>query len=368
MRAIAVYPGKAGTAHLREVDKTAISDSEILMRSLCAGICGTDLEINQGLYGTAPEGCDYLIMGHESIGVVEEIGDKVENLYGTWIFPKLAVGDYVVRTVRRPCGKCDNCSQRMNDACSTGYYTESGIKGIHGVMADYYKDSPEYLVLVPPEHKDVAVLLEPLSVVMKATRLAFRIHNDKSREQMKNRKSLVIGAGPIGLLEAMILRSLNMETYVVARSPKGNVKSGIVEEIGGTYISSSEEPLNDLRKRVGGFDFIFEASGSSDMAFQAMRSLGMNGILCLTSITGGNKYKNVPADKMNLDFVLGNKCVFGTVNANYEDYSDGIKFFEMFEKHWPGLAGKLITKRLPVERFKEGFEKSREDIKTVIDF
>ncbi|MFH0752346.1 MAG: alcohol dehydrogenase catalytic domain-containing protein, partial [archaeon] len=166
MKAIAVYPGQKGSVHLRDVEKPSFGGNEILVKNLYAGICGTDREINEGLYGEAPVGDDYLILGHESVGVIENLGSNVLGSY--------EVGDYVVRTVRRSCGCCENCFVGHNDMCSTGDFTEAGIKGVHGGMAEYVVDVPDYLVKVPEELKNVAVLLEPLSVVEKATREALK--------------------------------------------------------------------------------------------------------------------------------------------------------------------------------------------------
>lgn len=352
MRAIAVYPGQKDSVHLREADNPEIDDNEVLVRTIYAGVCGTDLEINEGLYGTAPRGSDYLIAGHESLGIIERVGRNVTNL---------SEGEYVARTVRRPCSDCTSCNAGSNDMCSTGNFTEVGIAGIHGVMAEYFKDLPNYLVRIPRQFKDIGVLLEPLSVVEKGTRRAFEIQKGFF---WNLERALVIGAGPIGILQAMILRSEEIETYVLARSERGNNKSRLIEEIGAKYISANEYYINPTER----FDFIVEASGDSEMAFQAMELLRANGILCLTSVTGGKKEIIVPADKINLGYVLGNKSMFGTVNANIQDYEQGVEKLKMFERKWPGLTKRLITRKIPVSRFKEGFVKGREDIKTVIEF
>ena len=182
MKALAVYPGKAQSLHLREIEPPRItSEEEVLVSSLQAGVCGTDQEINQGLYGTAPPREDYLILGHESLGIIAEVGKNTN----------LSVGDYVVRTVRRPCNNCANCYNGSNDQCSTGNYRESGIKELHGVMTQYFIEDQEYLVVVPSELKDIAVLLEPLSIVEKGTRIAYSIQR---RFHWEIQNALVLGA------------------------------------------------------------------------------------------------------------------------------------------------------------------------------
>jgi len=358
MKAIAVYPGKKDSLHLRTIRKPRINKDQVLVKSLYAGVCGTDIEINQGLYGTAPKGEDYLILGHESVGIVEKVGNNVS---------KLKEGDYVVRTVRRPCNdkECLNCKNDSNDMCITGNYVESGIKKLHGVMAEYFIDSPEFLLTVPEEYKEVAVLLEPLSVVEKATREAFLIQN---RLNWNPQKALVVGAGSIGLLEAMTLRNKGLETFVFAKSLKGNLKSKIVKEMGAEYISSQEKTLFELKEEIGNIDLIVEASGNSEMVFQAMDILGNNGVLALTSVTPDNNKLIIPSDKINFNFVLGNKTLFGSVNANYFDYIKGVQEFIAFNNKWPNLIEKLITKKVELKDFKEAFIKERDDIKSVIKF
>lgn len=361
MKAIAVYPGKADSAHIRRVKRPRIKDNEVLVKTLYAGVCGTDLEINQGLYGESPKGCNYLIMGHESVGEIVKSG-----IHALPTHRQLSDKLYAVRTVRRPCGNCENCNSGANDMCLTGNFNEVGIKGIHGVMAEYYADSLDNLVIAPENLKEIAVLIEPMSVVAKGTR-----HTDmiQERHAWNPKKALIMGAGPIGLLETMILRLSDIETYVMARSPSGNLKSQIAETAGAKYFSSKLLTMEQVKKKVGGnIDFIMDASGNAEKAFEAMEILGTNGVLCLTSITGGSKSISLDANKINLEFVLGNKCVFGTVNANKKDYEEGIKYFGMMATKWPFLLEKLITGRFKPEDFSKAFEKSSDTIKSVIEF
>jgi threonine dehydrogenase-like Zn-dependent dehydrogenase len=356
MKAVTVIPGQKYSAHIKEVPLPEIGDSELLIKSVYCGICNTDREINEGLYGTAPKDSDYLIMGHESLGIVDKLGKDVTGI---------SKGQYVVRSVRRSCGSCPNCLARANDMCTTGGFIESGIKELHGCMAEYFSDTPEYLITIPQELAHVGVLLEPLSVVEKTYRQAKEI---QKRIVWTPKKAMIIGAGPIGLLQAMLLTEQNMEVYVVARSKSGNLKSKLVNEIGAQYVSTSCMTLDDLVSKVGKFDFVLEASGDSSMVFESMPYVANNGILCMTSITGGNKQYTIQSDKRNLEFVLGNKIMFGTVNANLLDYENGVKSMARFMKRWPDVLPSMFTRRYSLEGYEKALKTSSDDIKTVIDF
>lgn len=355
MRAIAVIPKKRASARLVSVEKPMIGGVEVLVKSLRVGIDGTDSEINDGLYGEAPENESFLIIGHESFGVVEDVGGEVDGI---------KKGDYVVATVRRPCGACINCANGESDMCLTGKFKERGILGLHGFMADYYKETPEFLIKVPGEFKEAGVFLEPLSIVEKAIHQAFKIQ-DRTRWDPKN--ALILGAGSIGLLATMLLRERGLDTYTVARSRTGCLKSKIAQSCGSAYVDINKTSLLDLRQQIGNIDIIIEATGSSKVAFDAMGILGKNGVLCLMSITGGENRLEIPADKLNVDLVLGNKLVFGTVNANRKYFEMGITHFRKFQDLWPGLLGQMITKRCAFEDFKIGLDRKREDIKTVLE-
>ena len=350
MKAIAVTPLQMNS--LRLIDSNLDRD-QVLVKVVETGVCRTDLEIIDGLYGEAPEGYEYLILGHESLGkIVETNGDFRKD-------------DYVVRMVRRSCSKCVNCSSGYVDMCSTGNYTEAGIKGVQGVMAEYYSDKEENLILIPEEQIDVGVLLEPLSVCEKSLYQAFKI---QERLIWNPKKALVIGAGPIGLLESMLLRLKEIDTFVVAKSLKGNEKSRIVEAIGAHYISTEKTHIRDFLAGEYNFDYIFEASGNAKVIPLIWKNLANNGVLCLSSITPEKNNVIFPMDLINLQTVLGNKVVFGAVNANIRDYKRGVKRFAEIKKRWPSVLERIITKRLHVDNFRDAFEKRREDIKTTISF
>jgi threonine dehydrogenase-like Zn-dependent dehydrogenase len=325
----------------------------VLVKVLDVGIDATDAEINRGLYGEAPEHSDFLIIGHESLGRVEALGAGVNGL---------APGDLVVATVRRP-DDCPNCQAGEYDMCLTGNYKERGIKGLHGFMSEYFVEEPEYLVKLPTELRSVGVLLEPLSIVEKAIYQAYKIQD---RLIWQPKLALVLGAGPIGMLATLLLRLRGIETYTAALSHISSHKAQLVEELGAGYIDVNTDPILNLEEKLGRLDLIIEATGNSTVAFQAMRITGNNGVLCLTGVSAGNKKLEIFSDALNLDMVLGNKAVFGTVNANGRHFEMGVEDMKLAQTQWPGWLGKLINRRLPLDKFEEGLQRRREEVKAIL--
>lgn len=338
MKAVAVHPGKAGSVHLREVEKPSLdaipNGRGVLVKVLRVGLDGTDKEIIAALYGHPPAGDDFLIFGHESFGMVEAVGANVSEL---------RPGDYVVATVRRPGGSLyDRIG--MYDMTTDDEYRERGINLLHGYLAEYYVDEPEFIVRVPSGLKEAGVLLEPTSVIEKGICQAYEIQ--RRMRIWRPRKAAVLGAGPIGLLAAMALRIRGLEVcnFGLTRPPYYN--SELLEKIGACYHSTRDLSLAEESSDHGPFDIIFEATGYSPLAFEAMNILGKNGVLILSSVTGGGRSIAVPADRINLGFVLGNKVMVGTVNANREHFEEGVKDMAQCEFQWPGWLSGLITHRI----------------------
>ena len=355
MKAIVVYPGQKDSIQMRDVPDLKPGLEQVVVRMVRVGLCGTDREINEGLYGQAPAGSDFLILGHENFGVVEQTG---KNAHG------FRPGDHVVSTVRRPCGQCYNCLRGENDLCTTGLYTEHGIKGLHGFMTQYYAESPEYLVRIPPAAQGVGVLLEPASVVEKGIDHAFRI---QKRMEWKPRTAVIFGAGPIGLLAAAILGLRKLRVVVAAREPDTDPRAQLAQDLGAEYLSVAAVPLADLPNHIGPIDMIMEATGNSSVVFGAMQILAPDGILCLLSVTGGAKIESLPIDRINQDLVLRNNVVFGSVNANLRHFRAGARHFALLERKHPGVLAKLITNRLPWEQHKSWFAAQGEGIKTTLE-
>jgi threonine dehydrogenase-like Zn-dependent dehydrogenase len=335
MKAVAVIPGKPDSMHLREVPRPTVDEISggrgVLVKVLRVGVDGTDKEINAAEYGAAPEGDDYLITGHESFGRVVEVGPSVTEL---------AVGDYVVATVRRP-GSSIYDRIGTYDMTTDDMYYERGINLRHGFLAEYYVDDPEYIVKVPPGLKDVAVLLEPTTVVEKGIAQAYEIQ--RRLRVWRPRKAAVMGSGTIGLLAALALRLRGLEVTVFGRTAAPYLNSDLVHDLGARYVSTVTTPIMDGARRHGPFDLIFEATGASSVVFESMQALAKNGVLVLSSVTGGDRMIQVPADRINLEFVLGNKVMVGTVNANREYFETGVKDMAHAESQYPGWLGRLLT-------------------------
>ncbi|MDA1015847.1 MAG: glucose 1-dehydrogenase [Planctomycetota bacterium] len=340
MLAVAVRPGQKNSVHLRDdVRKPSVKDVPegrgVLVKTLKVGVDATDREINDALYGNAPEGDDYLIIGHECFGIVEQVGSAVKHV---------KPGDYVTSTVRR---NGDSKYDRIgrSDITSQEEYYERGINLRHGFMTEYFVDDAEFMVKIPKKLKHLHVLAEPMSCAAKAVEQAYLAQ--QRLQVWEPNLAFVTGSGQIGLLATLALRNRRCEVYTLARSPKPNLKARIAEGLGATYISTEKTSLKKLAKKVGKPDLIIDATGCSKNSFECMKVLAHNGALVWTSITGGkNKFK-IDGSKINLEWVLGNKLLIGSVNANWRHFERGIADLALGEQTYPGVLKQILTH--PVE-------------------
>ncbi len=335
MKAIAVFPGKAGSIHLTEVPKPSVQDIPngrgVLVKVLRVGVDGTDKEINAAEYGQAPPGSDFLVIGHESFGQVEAVGPKV-----TEVKP----GDYVAATVRRP-GSSIYDEIGTYDMTTDDTYFERGINLRHGFLTEYYVDEPEYIIRVPEGLKHVGVLMEPTSIAEKGIVQAYEIQ--RRLHVWQPRRAAVLGTGPLGLLATLFLRLRGLEVVALGRTRPPFLNAQLIEELGARYVSTQDLTLKQASDKFGPFDIIIEGTGFSPLVFEAMDALAKNGVLVMVSITGGDRKVEIPADKINLGFVLGNKVAVGTVNANREYFEIGAKDLSQAELQYPGWLSKLLT-------------------------
>jgi glucose 1-dehydrogenase len=350
MKAISVFPGKPNSVHVADLPKPSLDQVPngrgVLVKVLRVGVDGTDKEINAAEYGAAPPGYDFLVIGHEGFGQVEAVGPNV-----TEVKP----GDYVVATVRRP-GKSIYDLIGTNDMTTDDTYYERGINLRHGYLTEHYVDDVEFIVKVPKGLKQVGVLLEPTTVVEKGIHQAYEIQ--RRLKVWRPRKAAVMGAGTIGLLATMVLRLKGLDVTTFARTAKPNLNADLIEELGARYVSTKETSILDGAKQYGPFDMVFEGTGNSGVVFDSMQALGKNGVLVLASVTGGDKMIQIPADRINLEFVLGNKVMVGTVNANREYFEMGVGDMAQAEAEYPGWLSKLLTDPVKgLENYSELFQK-----------
>ncbi|HEV7282510.1 MAG TPA: glucose 1-dehydrogenase [Pirellulaceae bacterium] len=335
MKAIAVRPGTPHTVHLRDVPKPRLadfgSDTGVLVKTLKVGVDATDREIDEALYGQAPPGDEYLVLGHECFGVVEEVGPAVKSV---------KPGDFVTATVRRP-GKSLFDLMGHNDMTSDETYYERGISLLHGYLTEWFLDDEHYIVRVPQGLAHLGVLMEPASVVAKAIDQAYEAQ--RRLRVWRPKRAFVLGAGQIGLLATVSLRLRGIEVYTLARSEAPTLNSEIVEAYEATYVSTAKTSMDELVANVGKADLIIDATGSSKVAFDAMTALGKNGALVWTSVTGGDRRTDAPTDRINLEWVLGNKLLLGSVNGNRWHFEMGMRDLAMAEMMYPGVTQRILT-------------------------
>src|SRR5215212_11460759 len=247
--AIAIHPGQANSLHLTEIPLDEPGPGEVLVRVRQIGICGTDRELIHGSFGTAPAGAASLVLGHEMLGEVEALGPDVLDF---------TPGQLVTATVRRPDG-CPACVAGQPDMCQWLQYTERGIVGLHGFMTESVVEDVRWVIAVPHELAHVGILVEPLSVVEKALRQATLIQ--RRIHSWNPKTALVLGAGPIGLLGTLLLRSRGMEVVTMARRPGPHLVSAIVEATGARYAAMPlrEASIHELASSLPPIDLIFEA-------------------------------------------------------------------------------------------------------------
>jgi threonine dehydrogenase-like Zn-dependent dehydrogenase len=356
MKAVAVFPQTRELRLIEQEEPHLTRDTQVKLRLLEVGVCGTDKEICTFAYGTPPEASEYLILGHEALGEVVEVGSAVTDF---------VVGDLVVPLVRRPCPQstCRACRSGHPDFCETGDFTERGINGRHGFMAEYVVDDARYMTLVPrqsPTLRDVAVLVEPATIAAKAAaqvvtiqqRLPWFVPPAQRKGAAPQATALVLGAGAVGLLGTVALCDASITTFVYDRAPAPNVKSQLVEAIGATYLweGSSAEPFAD---RVGHVDIVYEAAGHSALAFQAMKALGPNSIFIFTGVPALGAPREVDTDTLMRNIVLKNQVILGTVNAGKADFLNAIRALDRITQRWPAAVRALITERHPLEDFRD---------------
>jgi threonine dehydrogenase-like Zn-dependent dehydrogenase len=322
-----------GVEHSTRVEQVEEPDGEgVLLRVLEVGVCGTDREISEGLFGDAPEGREVLVMGHESLALVERGGGG------------FAEGDLVCATVRRSCGHCLACGEGAPDSCLTGDYSERGITRLDGFARELVVEDPNQLVRIPRTLGRLGVLAEPTSICARAVRHSLAIGG---RQPWRLERALVTGAGAIGLLTTMLLRLAGVDTWTASLEPS----NAIADALGAHYVSTESAGLAGL----GGFDLVVEAAGSAELMAASLGLLRRSGVACLLGIDGRATKVELDGRVLGVDTVLENRVLFGSVNAHREDWEAGVDALDQARERFPGVLDELVGLRVPLDRFEEAF-------------
>lgn len=378
MKAVAVFPESKEIKLVEHDEPNISSPTEVKLRVLEVGVCGTDKEICAFEYGTPPADSPYLLLGHESFAEVVETGEAVS---------RVGRGDLVVTSVRRPCPHeaCVACRMGRQDFCFTGDFTERGIKEEHGYMTEFVVDEEQYMNVVPAHLREVGVLVEPLTIAEKALTQVWQVQQrlpwecaptmtvggatnaqganepapaleekgSLSGHAVSCHRALVLGAGPVGLLGAMALVVAGFKTHVYSREAATSEKARLVEAFGAKYLSAETHAVERLAEQIGGIDLVYEAVGASSLAFEVMKYLDTNGVFVFTGVPGRKAPVAVDTDLLMRNLVLRNQVVFGTVNAGRDAFEAAIRDLEIFHTRWPQIVNSLITARVPIEEHRD---------------
>lgn len=349
MKGAAIFPGNRTLGVVTDVPEPGLaSPTEVKLRVLQVGICATDREIAAFMFGTPPEGFDYLVPGHEGFAEVVETGPEVIGL---------TPGDLVVPTVRRPCDDpaCIACVNDRPDFCITGLYREHGILSMHGFMTEFVVDEARYIRRVPAALRDVAVLVEPLTIAEKAfiqaEQIQMRLPWNRSNGAGFAPHAVVLGAGPVGLLGAMALRVRGCQVTVYSREREPDPRADISRAIGANYVSSLDCSPQQMAAGIGNIDLIYEATGSALLALDMINVLGRNGVLILTGVPGAHQPEPIDVGALITNMTLKNQCLLATVNAGNDAFDRAIEDLAAFCSLWPEAVRGIITGRFSLEQF-----------------
>lgn len=366
MKAVAVFPHTREIKLIDHQEPMITGPLQVKVRMLEVGVCGTDKDLCAFTFGSPPPGSEYFILGHESLGEVVEIGSQVS---------KVLPGDLVVMVVRHPCNEssCLPCRSGRQDLCASFAYTERGIQAAHGFMTEYIVDDEQFVYKVPPVLRDVAVLVEPLTIAEKGLERAWQIEDTfpwlqglPPEQRGRGRNAVVLGAGPVGLLGMMMLVQAGYTTYVYSRSQTPNPKADLVAAVGATYVSTESIPVDQFVDRVGHIDIVYEAMGAGSVPLALLERLGPNGIFVFGGGPGHSERRHEELGRTLGHLIPKNQVVLGTVNASYQAFTDAIRDLEIFLQRWPDALPAMISGRYPLERYAELVSGNAGGIKNVL--
>jgi threonine dehydrogenase-like Zn-dependent dehydrogenase len=331
--ALVVEPGRAHTTRVEEVPATQAREGEVLVRTLEVGVCGTDREISEGVFGVAPADERQLVLGHEALAVVERDG------YG------FTRGQLVTAIVRRSCGHCIACADDSPDACLTGDYSERGITRLHGYARELVAEDPTQLVAIPSSLGRLGVLAEPASICERALRHARTIGG---RQPWHLERALVIGAGAVGQLTTYLLRLADVEVWTTSLEPENE----LILQSGARYVCTRDTELSEL----GTFDLVVEAAGDAHSTAQALGLLRRSGVACILGLDPRKQKLEIDGTVLGVDLILQNQVLFGSVNAQRRDWLAAVADLDRARDRWPEALQQFVNLRVPLDRFDEAFE------------
>jgi threonine dehydrogenase-like Zn-dependent dehydrogenase len=333
-------PGRPHSTRVTEVPELKLRDGEVTVRVLEVGVCGTDREISEGVFGVAPNDESLLVLGHELLGVIEQDGHGFTR------------GDLVTGTVRRSCLRCRACEEGSPDSCLTGDYVERGITRLHGFARELVAEDATQLVAIPPTLGRLGVLAEPASICERALR---HVRTIGGRQPWELERALVLGAGAIGMLLTYLLRLADIDVWTVDRGPAGDARSSLVTAAGARYVSTAETTLPALRDEVGGFDVVLEAAGDAQLMADSIGLLRRSGVACLLGIDGRPQPVTIDGPVLGVDTILENRVLFGSVNAHRQDWVAAVEGLDSARRRWPDALESFVGLRVPLDRFAEAF-------------
>ena len=340
MQALVTQPGRPGTTRVAEVPHVRALAGEVPVRVLEVGVCGTDREISEGHFGVAPEEGAQLVLGHELLGLVERDGHG------------FARDDLVTAMVRRSCAHCRACDEGSPDSCLTGDYRERGITRLNGFAREVVAEDPAQLIAIPRSLGRLGVLAEPASACTRGIRHARTIG---SRQPWELQKALVLGAGAIGMLSTYLLRLAGLEVWTASRESSSDDHSALVALSGARYVSTRETPLRALGEDLGGFDLVVEATGDAKVMAECIGLLGRNGVACLLGIDSRLQTVELDGHVLGVDSILENRVLFGSVNAQRQDWLAAVAALAQARERWPDALEAFVGLRVPLDRFGEAF-------------
>ena len=363
MKAVAVFPEERALRLVEHREPAILAPGDVVVRVLDVGFCGTDREIASYRMGSPPPDSPYLILGHEAIGEVVEVGSSVR---------RIRPGDLVVPTVRRPCRRetCRACRMGRPDFCLSGEYSQRGIKDAHGFLCEKFADDARWLQPVPRELRDVGVLTQPLALAETAIAELEQVQKRLPWSALgetggSGKRALVLGAGPVALLGTMALVVRGYKVTIYSHHGRGE-KAEFAESVGAQFVSADEEKLQSLAGHLGRIDVMFEATGATPDALAAMEHLGRNGVYLLTGIPGRRGAFTLDAGYLLHGMVQRNQVIIGPVHPSAEAYRAAIQDLGLFARRWPGALQRLIASRVSIDEAPDAFRSPGSGLKKVV--